>query len=181
MYLPGDAVDVVLRDLPHMPGWTIPANALIIAVDGDDLLLYTHDHDLNGAGMYATGTLSSGLHGPAIEQPITDGPQPGRITLGRVTDHLAPPNHLADRARAALAIHIAARASTPLDAKQLPVLDLACTTLAERRAAADAAEDDRDQIVRRLLVGDVAPGRIARPGLSTSRISQIKNASLTAA
>jgi hypothetical protein len=181
MYRPGDVVDVILRDLPQMPGWTLPATALIIAADRPELLLYVHDRDVNGAGMYAIGPLSSRLDGHVIKRPISDGPQPGRIDLGRITDHGDVPDSIVEQARAALASHIATRASSPLDATQLDLLDVAQATIAERRTAVTEAEQQRDRIVRRFLAGNVAPVDISRPGLSTSRISQIKAAASAAA
>lgn len=176
MYRPGDVADATIHDLHGLAGWSLACSALVIATTAGELLLYVHDHDPDGAGMYAVGPLSRRLHGLTVEHPVVTGPHVGRIRLGRVTDHTPVPDGMQARARATLAVHLAARASSPLTAAALPLLDAACSAMHDSRAAATLATRARDRIVKRLLDGGVEPKAIERPGLSASRISQIKAA-----
>jgi hypothetical protein len=177
VYRAGDIISVSLDDLPHAAGWTISAIALVLASDSRELLLLVADPYGGGATVHAAGQISV-LDGrpPAINQPVTDGIRPGRITLGQVAQSEPDCPGLpaaVQRAQAALEPYRRMHGTGPLGPEHLPVLDLAMAVLAERRAEENAAGDVRDQIVRRLRAGGVQSKAIARPGMSTSRISQL--------
>jgi hypothetical protein len=172
-YRPGDVLNVDLTDLPGLPGWNLAATALVLRVQGAELLLYVRDLDMTAAHMYLLGELSSALAGAVIEHPVTSGPAVGRVVLGPRRDQV--PAAAIDPATAldALAPHFAARASTPLDASQLGLLDTAVRAVADRRAALADAVQQRDRLVHRYRAGGLAVAQIARPGLSRSLVAQI--------
>ncbi|GAA1977295.1 hypothetical protein [Kitasatospora viridis] len=173
MYRAGDVADVSL-ELPGLPGWTVPATALVLAdIPGEQLLLFVARDPAAGPGMHATGPVNTWASGLAVERPVTTGPAVARILLGRITEHHPIPGDMIERAHTQLATHLAARASTPLDVEHLGLLDVAMAAVADHRRAVTEAEQHRDRIVRRLRAGGVRPADIVRPGLSSSRIGQI--------
>ncbi|PYC77849.1 hypothetical protein C7C46_17935 [Streptomyces tateyamensis] len=177
MYRPGDIASTALHGLPGLGRWAVYGSALILATDPGELLLYVYQATL-GADFFARGPISIGLHGSglALNDPVTTGLAPTRIQLGEITNSGDPSSAVDDlvqRARAELEPHWTARGDGPLTVDQLPVLDLSCSVLAERRAGADLAKAARDRIVRRLRAGGVTPAQMSRPGMSVSQIYQI--------
>ncbi|WP_329564678.1 hypothetical protein [Kitasatospora sp. NBC_01266] len=180
MYSPGDVVAATLHDLAGMPGWMLTTEALVIAEwtfrETNLILLIQNRH--GHAHMFARGTLSTALDTgrPTIEQPVTTGPTPVRIVLGDVTGRYDKDlTALDDQARADLASYWVERRSGPLTTRDLPALDIAMADIQRHRDEVTEAEARRDRLVRRLIAGGVERKAIARPGLSTSRISQINN------
>jgi hypothetical protein len=175
VYRPGTVLEAVLADLPQLHGWTIPATALVLDHTDGELLLYLAGHVANGSGMYVSGrpTTTADARQTVLDHPITTGPQPGQIRLGTVVAEDAELGGMVHRAGQVLALHRLARGTGPLTTADLPVLDLACSELAARRAFADDAEQARDRIIGRFGDGRVSARDLERPGLRRSRISQI--------
>lgn len=182
MYSPGDVVAASLYDLAGVPGWTVPVDVLMLSVSRfaeTNAIMLVQDKSPDGACMYARGTITTapGCR-PTIEQPIVTGPAVGRIVLGAVTgDYDSGLEELDDQARADLALYWNTRGDGPLTAAAVPAYDLAIADIQQRRDAVTEAEAHRDQLIRRLIAGGVESKTLVRPGMSKSRIHQIKAAS----
>jgi hypothetical protein len=174
---PGDTYEADLT----VSGWTVPGSVIILDVQQahgrtQALMLVAQgtNPDSSGRWQYARGTATGELINHIASSNGLTAVQLTRHIEQRDADAIA---YNAGEAKRQLDLaHGPADDDAPVGQEGMPYLDRLGRRAADARETIEEIEEERDEMVRRMLAGGVAAQTLAdRLGLSRSRIYQIRD------